>query len=610
MVTTERMQGTAGTPAGGRTTVVIATHNRRDELLAHLHHHEAPVIVVDNASTDGTPDAVQAAFPGVRVIRLPRNQGAVARTIGARAAATDYVAFADDDSWWAPGALAEAERLFDAHPGIGLLAASIAVGLEDRPDPVNAVLADSPLGLSPTGVGPRLLGFVACAVVVRRTAFLAAGGFDRVVRFPGEEERLALDLAESGWELVHAPDLWVHHHPSQRREPGETRQRDLVRSTLLTALMRRDWADVAGEVRTAWHAGARGRRALVRTLPRVPSALARRRPVSDRLVRELGCLDGETAVSRPPVPDSTDATGPAHDRVSVVMITYNRRPEVLRALERALALPERPAVYVVDNGSTDGTAEAIRERFGTDPRLTLIVSRQNLGAVGRNVAVDLVPTEFVAFCDDDTWWEPGAIQAAVEALAAHSRLGVVTARILVEPGAREDPINAELLHSPVRGPDWLPGPALGSFLAGASVMRTEAFRQVGGFSPRLWLGGEEELMAADLASAGWELCHLPHVVVHHQASKARDPHLRRRHGLRNTLWFTWLRRPLPAALRRTWQVLSTAPRDRVTAAAVGDALRGTGWVMRERRVLPDRVEERFLALEESQRTSAARQYVS
>lgn len=595
-----------GTPdgAGDRTTVVIATRNRRRELLAHLHHHEAPVIVVDNASTDGSAEAVEAAFPHVRVIRLDRNRGAAARTVGVRAAATEYVAFADDDSWWAPGALAEAERLFDAHPGIGLVAASIAVGPEERPDPINAVLADSPLGLSATGAGPRLLGFVACAAMVRRTAFLAAGGFDPVVRFPGEEERLALDLAEAGWEIVHAPGLWVHHHPSRHREPGETRQRDLVRSAVLTALMRRDWPDVGDRVRTAWRSGARGRAALLRTLPRVPAAVARRKPVGDRVVRELDLLAGRAEVIRPA------GQAPVHDRVSVVMITYNRRPEALRAIERVLALPERPALYVVDNASTDGTAEAVRQRFGAEPRLTLVESGRNLGAVGRNVAVDLVTTEFVAFCDDDTWWEPGALQAAVEAMSAHPRLGVVTGRILVEPGAREDPINAELLHSPVRGPDWLPGPALGSFLAGASVVRTEAFRDVGGFSPRLWLGGEEELMAADLATAGWELCHLPHVVVHHQASKARDPHLRRRHGLRNTLWFTWLRRPVPAAVRRTRHVVAAAPRDRVTAAALVDALTGAGWVARRRRTLPERVERRFVALEESQRTSAARQYVS
>jgi GT2 family glycosyltransferase len=224
--------------------------------------------------------------------------------------------------------------------------------------------------------------------------------------------------------------------------------------------------------------------------------------------------------------------------------------------------------------------------------------------------MERVGTPYVAFCDDDTWWEPGSLRRAADALEAHPRLGVVTGRILVEPGAREDPINAELLHSPVEGPAWLPGPALGSFLAGASVVRREAFAEVGGFSERLWLGGEEELLAADLATAGWELCHLPDVVVHHQASTVRDPHLRRRHGLRNTLWFIWLRRPLRAALRRSRDVIGGAPRDRVTALALLDALRGAPWVLRERRPLPEHVERRFLALEESQRTSAARRYVS
>jgi GT2 family glycosyltransferase len=294
-------------------------------------------------------------------------------------------------------------------------------------------------------------------------------------------------------------------------------------------------------------------------------------------------------------------------RVAVVMITHNRRDEALLALSRLRELPERPHVVVVDNGSADGTAEAVREQHAW---AELVASPVNLGAVGRNVAVERVDAPYVAFCDDDTWWEPGALRRAADALDAHPRIGVVTGRILVEPGAREDPINAELLHSPVEGPEWLPGPALGSFLAGASVVRRAAFRQVGGFSERLWLGGEEELLAADLATAGWELCHLPDVVVHHRASTVRDPDLRRRHGLRNTLWFIWLRRPLRAALRRSRDVLVGAPRDGVTALALLDALRGAPWVLRERRPLPDRVERRFLALEESQRTSTARRYVS
>jgi GT2 family glycosyltransferase len=294
-------------------------------------------------------------------------------------------------------------------------------------------------------------------------------------------------------------------------------------------------------------------------------------------------------------------------RVAVVVITHQRRDELLLAVDRLLALPEQPHVVVVDNGSTDGTADAVRARF---PQVELVASPENLGAVGRNVGVARLTTPYVAFCDDDTWWEPGSLRAAADVLDRHPRLAVVTARILVEPGGVEDPIVTELRDSPVRGADWLPGPALGSFLAGASVLRRDAFLEVGGFSDRLWLGGEEELMAGDLAAAGWELCYLPTLTVHHQASRARDPHRRRRDGIRNTLWTTWLRRPLRPALRRTLQLLRTVPRDRVTARALLDAVAGIPWVLRERRVLPPHAEARFAALEEAQRRSAARRYVS
>ncbi|MCU1670329.1 MAG: glycosyl transferase family 2 [Blastococcus sp.] len=301
-----------------------------------------------------------------------------------------------------------------------------------------------------------------------------------------------------------------------------------------------------------------------------------------------------------------DAVGP-DPRVAVVVITHQRREELLLAVSRLLGLPERPHVVVVDNGSTDGTADAVRERF---PQVDLIASRANLGAVGRNVGVGRLDTPYVAFCDDDTWWDAGSLRTAADALEAHPRLAVVTARIVVEPGGREDPIVPELRDSPVRGADWLPGPALGSFLAGASVLRRDAFTAVGGFSERLWLGGEEELMAGDLAASGWELCYLPALTVHHQASVARDPHRRRRDGIRNTLWTTWLRRPVRPALRRTLHVLRTVPRDRVTARGLLAAAGGIPWVLRERRVLPPCAEARFAALDEAQRRSTARRYVS
>jgi GT2 family glycosyltransferase len=294
-------------------------------------------------------------------------------------------------------------------------------------------------------------------------------------------------------------------------------------------------------------------------------------------------------------------------RIGVVMITWNRREEALRSLGRLRTLPERPHVVLVDNGSTDGTAQAVRAAY---PEVEVVALARNEGAVGRTIGTRRLTTPYVAFCDDDTWWEPGSLSRAADVFDEHPRLAVITARILAEPGAREDPIVAELRDSPVPGPDWLPGPALGSFLAGASALRRKAFLEAGGFHPRLWLGGEEELLAVDLAARGWELCYLPELTVHHEASTIRDAHGRRRMGLRNTLWFTWLRRPLGPALRRTAYLARTVPRDKISALALLDALRGVPWVLRERRLLPPLTEARIASLEEAQSRSTARRYVS
>jgi GT2 family glycosyltransferase len=292
-------------------------------------------------------------------------------------------------------------------------------------------------------------------------------------------------------------------------------------------------------------------------------------------------------------------------RIGVVVITHQRRGEALDAVARLTELPERPPVVLVDNGSSDGTAEAVRDKF---PQVEVLALDHNAGAVGRNLGVGRLDTPYVAFCDDDTWWEPGSLAAAARALDAHPRLAVVNARIVAEPGGREDPIVAELRDSPVPGPDWLPGPALGSFLAGASVVRRAAFDSAGGFSERLWLGGEEELLATDLLSNGWEICYLDGLTVHHAASPIRDNIRRRRNGLRNTLWFTWLRRPIGPALRRTLFLARTAPRDRVSVLAAWDALCGLPWVLAVRRARPKEVERRLAPLDAAQRASKARQY--
>lgn len=287
------------------TTVVVATRNRAGELSRTLRELTAlrpapPVIVVDNASGDETPE-VARSFPGVRLIRLRRNLGAAARNKGVEAAATRYVAFSDDDSWWAEDAIPEAERILDSCPDVGLVAARTLVGPQRTEDPVNELMADSPLGHPPDLPGPSVLGFLGCAAVVRRQAFRQAGGFSELLRFGAEERLLALDLAAQGWELCYSDRVRAHHHPSRRRPSTTWRHRAERRNNTLITLLRRPWRQCLAET-TALAADAvrdaDARAVLAGVAARLPAALRHRRRLPDLIEQRARLLEGTAEAGR------------------------------------------------------------------------------------------------------------------------------------------------------------------------------------------------------------------------------------------------------------------------------------------------------------------------
>ena len=279
-----------------RVGVVIATRNRRNDLARALGRivtlpDVAGVVVVDNASVDGTAAMVRARFPVVTVVELPENRGPAARTTGAELVASECVAFADDDSWWQPGSLARAARLFRLHPSLGLVAARVLVGPDERVDPVSQAMAASPLASKDGIPGRPVLGFVACGAVVRRSAFLEAGGF-RGNRVGGEEALLAIDLASRGWALRYLDDVVAYHYPSSRRD-GEARAYAEAVNKLTTAWARRP---LRPAVRVTARAALRWRhpptrRALLRVLRDAPSIARDRRPAPDRVEVQLRLLE-------------------------------------------------------------------------------------------------------------------------------------------------------------------------------------------------------------------------------------------------------------------------------------------------------------------------------
>ncbi|MCC8404468.1 glycosyltransferase [Paraburkholderia sp. MMS20-SJTN17] len=273
---------------------------------------------------------------------------------------------------------------------------------------------------------------------------------------------------------------------------------------------------------------------------------------------------------------------PTHPRISIVVLTYNRAGELLANLERLLALPENPPVILADNGSTDGTVALVSARF---PSIRVVECHSNLGAAGRNLALACVDTEYVAFCDDDTWWAPGSLELAVQLLDAWPRVGVLNARVVVGPDDTTDPTCVLMRASPL-GSVGLPGPSLIGYMAGACVFRTALFREIGGYEPRLFIGGEEALVSLDVLASGYAIVYCDQMTLHHHPSPARDSALRRRMLARNAAWVAWLRLPWSEALATTLRALGVFTREGTLARDGIELLAGLAWAAPRRQVVP------------------------
>lgn len=290
-------------PAGdGRIAVVIVTRNRVRQLCANLPRHlslpERPrVVVIDDGSNDGTAEVVRARFPGVEVISLTASRGAVARNVGLDAVAEPYIAFSDDDAWFAGGTLRRAAGILDAHPRLAVLNPHVLVGTSQRLDPVCAEMARSPLPSAPGQPGHPLLGFIACSVVVRREALREIGGFCERLRVGGEEKLASWDLAAAGWQLSYVPELVAFHCPPPPAA-GTRRQVQTLRNDLWTNWLRRPlvpaWRASLRDLRRAGSAGT-GLRALGEAMAGASWVLRKRRPCPPGVEHLISLLENAGA---------------------------------------------------------------------------------------------------------------------------------------------------------------------------------------------------------------------------------------------------------------------------------------------------------------------------
>lgn len=275
----------------------------------------------------------------------------------------------------------------------------------------------------------------------------------------------------------------------------------------------------------------------------------------------------------------------AFERGTVVVLTHNHRARLLQTLRGLACLPEGWPVIVVDNGSTDGTAKAVSREF---PRVMLIRSRRNIGAAARNIAVAYAHTPYVAFCDDDCLWQAGALQRAANIMDDNPDVGVVSGCILEGERGRVHPDCAEMARSPLDREN-LPGPQLLGFMTDACVVRIRAFYEAGGFWPPLFVGGEESLLALDMAVRGWRLIYMDDVLIKRTIPAVQTSMRKRCREFRNNIWVAWMRLPVGLAWRETLRQLRMAAQARQLRVVVMLTLTGMMRALQRRQVISPRV---------------------
>ena len=238
-----------------------------------------------------------------------------------------------------------------------------------------------------------------------------------------------------------------------------------------------------------------------------------------------------------------------------MIVTFRRPGSLASVLERLRQLPI-DEVIVVDNAADPGTAGVI-ERSGSQARL--VTSDENLGEAGRNPGALEARGDLLLMLDDDSYPLPGAVERLVAAFQAMPRLGAAGGMVY-DVDARGDVVRSTELGTfdwYLRGGRTGDGPVEGLpaffFPEGASMIRREAYLEAGGFFPPYLLGRVMGLdLSARLLARGWDVRYVPDAGFHHSKDQSGRPStaLALRRGVRNQLWYLWLRLPGPVAARR------------------------------------------------------------
>lgn len=227
-------------------------------------------------------------------------------------------------------------------------------------------------------------------------------------------------------------------------------------------------------------------------------------------------------------------SGNPTNRAAVVISTRNRLYDLRRAVASALSQSVRPEIIVMDDASTDGTAEAVSDEF---PQVLLERCTTSRGyIVQRNRAARLVSAPIVFSIDDDAVFSSPEVISQTLQEFNHPRIGAVAIPIV---DVNRAPNTA--WHRPPNDDIYLTY----SFIGTAHALRRDVFLALGGYREVLVHQGEEEDYSTRLLNAGYITRCGNADPIHHFESPRRSSTRMDYYGSRNKVLYTWQNVPLP-----------------------------------------------------------------
>lgn len=202
---------------------VILTRNRKNELKEALEsvitqdYSGKEIIVVDNHSSDGSPQMVKEYFPQVRLVELERNTGVCGgRNIGIRNSRGEIIIFLDDDALFAsPNATFKIVEKFASSNQIGVLAFRVKDYYTGEIPRQNIPRSDKKI-MSSEYEASYFCG--TCAI--RKSLLDDVGLFSEDFFYSGEELDLAFRILETDLKIIYCPQIEVYHKASSVERPG------------------------------------------------------------------------------------------------------------------------------------------------------------------------------------------------------------------------------------------------------------------------------------------------------------------------------------------------------------------------------------------------------